>query len=133
MGKIIALRGRAVSGKTTTIHLLPAILIAHGHRHVSGAIPPDVDFSAIFENGKFKVGVTSIGDTYEDIHDALTHFVNAGCEVCICACRTWGRTVAAVNCFSTHPVQYVPKTIVSAPAHEAAANAADANTIFGLI
>ncbi len=139
MPKIIALKGKANSGKTTTIHLLPTVLLANGYHQVSQQpIPPAGDFEAVFENPikKIKLGVTSRGDTHDAVHNALDAFVNAGCDTCICACRTKDRvppgTNAAVNSFPTHPPQFVPKTLALIAA-QPAVNANDANTLFSLI
>ena len=138
MGRIIALQGRANSGKSTTINLLPTILLAHGYSRVAGMYQNHGgDFLDVFENGKQRVGVTSSGDTHDLVHDRLTDLVNAKCDVCVCACRTFDRvppgTVAAVNSFSGYTPQFVPKTIATSVAQEPIVNAADANTVFSLI
>ena len=138
MGRIIALQGRAQTGKTTTISMLPDILRANGYHQVAGMYQNhSPDFLDVFDNGVKKVGITSSGDTYDLVHDRLTDLVNAQCDVCICACRTYDRippgTVAAVNSFQGYIPQYVPKTITASVAQEPIVNANDAHIIFSLI
>lgn len=137
MKKIIALRGKANTGKTTTIRLLPALLLANDFSLMSGIIPEKGDFAAIFEKEKIRVGVTSAGDSHDLVEKPLKHFIDTNCDICVCACRTYDRvppgTVAAVDSFPTHPPQFVLKTIASSEAQEDASNAVDANTIFSLI
>lgn len=53
MSRIIALKGRGNSGKTTTISLLPNILLANGYSRVAGMFQQHgSDFLGVFENGK---------------------------------------------------------------------------------
>lgn len=135
MSRIIALQGRAGSGKTTTINLLPNILVAHGFRQVPGMYQPHgSDFLDVYEDGKIRVGVTSSGDTFDLVHDRLADLVTAKCDVCICACRTSDRvppgTIAAVQSFPGYTSQFLPKTYAPLPSQEATVNAADANTLY---
>lgn len=134
MSRIIALQGRGNCGKTTTIKLLPAILTSHGYHPITGMYQNHGnDFLDVYTNGKVKVGVTSSGDNYDLVHDRLADLVAAGCDVCICACRSYGGTHTAINSFSGYTPKYVPKTIASTPAQEPVVNAADANTLYSLI
>lgn len=138
MGRIIALQGRGETGKTTTIKLLPAILQANGYIPVAGMYQNHGnDFLDVFENGKQRIGVTSSGDTHDLVFDRLTDLINANCDICICACRTFDRTppgtVAAVRSFPTHVPQFVKKTIAGSIAQQPTVNATDANTIFNMI
>lgn len=139
MKKIIALRGRASSGKTSTIRLLPAFLLANGYSLIDGSMPPPTkgDFSAIFEKGEMKIGVTSAGDSHDLVHIPLKHFVDKGCDVCVCACRTCDRgprgTNLAVNSFPSYPPQFVDKTIAPSQPQEPVVNQADARIVFSRI
>lgn len=134
MGRIIALQGRANSGKSTTIHLLPAILLAHGYSRVAGMYQNHGgDFLDVFENGKQRVGVTSSGDTHDLVRDRLTDLVNAKCDVCVCACRTFGGTHTAIDNFTGYTPQYVQKNYAATPAQELAINTVDVNNLFSLI
>lgn len=134
MGRIIALKGRGNSGKTTTINLLPNILLANGYIKVAGMYQNhDRDFLDVFENGKQRVGVTSSRDTFDLVHDRLTDLVNAGCDVCICACRTSGGILTAIYNFTGYASHFEQKTYASNPAQEPRVNAIDANKLFSLI
>lgn len=134
MSRIIALKGRGNSGKTTTINILPNILIANGYSRVAGMYQKHGgDFLDVFENGKHRVGVTSSGDTYDLVHDRLTDLINAKCDVCVCACRTSGCTHTAIYNFTGYTSHFEQKTYAPTPAQEPIVNAADANKLFSLI
>lgn len=134
MSRIIALKGRGNSGKTTTINLLPNILLANGYNRVAGMFQQNGgDFLDVFENGKQRVGVTSSGDSYDLVHDRLTDLVNAKCDVCVCACRTSGGTHTAIYDFTGYTSLFEPKTYAVSPAQEPTVNASDANKLFSLI
>lgn len=134
MSRIIALKGRGNSGKTTTINMLPNILLANGYSRVAGMFQKHGgDFLDIFENGKKRVGITSSGDTYDLVHNRLTDLVNAKCDVCVCACRTSGGTHTAIYNFTGYTSHFEQKTYAVNPAQEPIVNAADANKLFSLI
>lgn len=134
MRRIIALKGRGCSGKTTTINLLPNILRANGYASVAGMHQKyGRDFLDVFENGTQRVGVTSSGDSYDLVHDRLTDLVNAGCDVCVCACRTSGGTHTAIYDFTGYVSHFEQKMYASNPAQEPIVNANDANKLFSLI
>lgn len=126
--------GRGDSGKSTTIIMLPAILIANGYTQVPGIRRNyGGDILDVFNNGTLTVGVMSRGDGYKEVFDGLTILVAAGCDVCICACRTWGGTHAAIHSFTAYTSHFQPKVYAAIPANEPIVNAADANTLFTLI
>jgi len=134
MRRIIALKGRGYSGKTTTINLLPNILRANGYISVAGMHQNyGRDFLDVFENGTQIVGVTSSGDSFDLVHDRLTDLVNAGCDVCVCACRTSGGTHTAISDFTGYVSHFEQKTYALNPAQEPIVNANDANQLFSLI
>jgi hypothetical protein len=138
MNGIIALQGKGSSGKTTTINMLPAILRANGYRPVPGKYRQHgAGFLDVYENGVIRLGVTSSGDTYDLVHDRLSDLINAGCTVCICACRTRDNvppgTIAAVNSFPGYIPTFIQKTYATTPAQEPITNAADANSLFNAI
>lgn len=91
------------------------------------------DFSDVFTDGKIKVGVTSAGDTYDLVLQRLTRLVGAGCDVCICACRTHGGTHTAIHSFRGYTYHFEQKTYATGSAAQLAANSADANKLFSLI
>ncbi len=134
MSRIIALKGRGNSGKTTTLNLLTNILMANGYSLVAGMYQNQGSyFLDIFENVKQRVGITSSGDTYDLVHDRLTDLINAKCDVCVCACRTSGGTHTAIYNFTGYTSHFEQKTYAATPAQEPIVNAADANKLFSLI
>lgn len=138
MGKIIALQGKGNSGKSTTITILRSLLLANGYSSVPSCYKfRGKDFSDILINGNKKIGVTSSGDNYKTVHARLSYFVNSGCDICICACRTHDRkppgSVAAVNSFPGHKPQFVKKTVKASAALQLQANTSDANTLLSRI
>jgi hypothetical protein len=138
MKRIIALQGRGDSGKSTTIGILHDLLLSGGYTQVPGAFTPHgKDFIDVLTDGKRKIGITSSGDTYDLVHDRLQELITAGCQVCICACRTADRippgTIAAVNSFSGYSPEFVQKTYAQNPNQEPSINASDANNVFNEI
>jgi hypothetical protein len=105
MKKIIALRGIGDSGKTTTIWVLREILPARGYPRVPGSfVDHGKDFSEVFDWNGVLVGVTSAGDSYDLVQGRLQELIDQGCQILICACRSFDRgghgTNAAINTFS---------------------------------
>lgn len=138
MGKIIALKGKGSSGKTTTIKLLPEILIQNGYKQNHGKYQPyGADFKDIFIKQGIKVGITSSGDTYDLVKDRLDEFIQENCDICICACRTSDRkplgTIAATQSFSGYTNEYIDKTYAQGEIQQKQANRADALTLFNKI
>jgi hypothetical protein len=134
MNRIIALKGRGNSGKTTTIHLLPNLLLNSGYKRVAGMYQKHgKDFLDVFENGKQRIGITSSGDTYDLVYHRLNDLVNAKCDVCVCACRTSGGTHTAIYKFKGYTSHFEQKTYAAYPVQESIVNATDANKIFSLI
>lgn len=133
--KIIALQGRGDSGKTTTIKMLPDILIANGFKQVPNKNKNyGGDFLDIFVNGNKKVGITSSGDTFDLVNNRLTDLVKEKCDVCICACRTSDRkppgTIAATKNFSGYTTEYVAKSYANVTSGQLKANQNDSQRLF---
>jgi hypothetical protein len=134
MSKIIALKGRAESGKSTTIGMLPAILIANGYTQLPGSRQNyGKDFLDIFTKGGIKLGITSAGDTYDLVYQRLTTLVSAKCDDIVCACRTHGGTHDAIDDFTGYTPEFIQKTYAPSVALETTVNTADANTVFAKI
>lgn len=96
---IIAFRGVANIGKSTTIKKTYELLLGKYPSAIieRRIIPPRVDISVIITiNGK-KIGIDSQGDPCGKLADRLHSFVEVDCQVIICATRTRGETVKAVN------------------------------------
>jgi hypothetical protein len=140
MPRILALQGKGNSGKTTTINLLPNILIANGYREITELREPHGrDFLKVFKKGRKKVGVTSLGDSFEVVFRSLNKFLSERCDVSVCACRTYDRprngrpahgTIAAVNSFPTYTVHFIEKTRSISISHQIRDNRRDAERLF---
>jgi hypothetical protein len=52
-----------------------------------------------------KIGIESQGDPNSRLEQSLKDFVNAGCDIIFCACRTSGMTVQWIN---SHKPKYTP-------------------------
>ena len=138
MKKIIALRGKGGSGKTTTINLLPSILNNHGYSQVENMYQSHgADFLDIFEKNGIKVGITSSGDSFDLVKDRLDDLVKESCDVCICACRTFDRrppgTNAATKRYSDYKTYYLEKEYASDSLARSKANASDAQKLYEMI
>lgn len=98
MKKVIALKGRSNIGKTSTLKLFndmltdnfPPVNIEH---HIDGK-----DIRVVYTlHGGIKVGIETQGDPYSRLPDSLGLFDRLGCKLIICACRSSGATVEAVE------------------------------------
>ena len=91
MKKVFALKGRRNVGKSQTIRTVDELLRAKyqsatvEHEHRTRA-----ELRVVLSIDGVKIGVESTGEN-------LDLFVNLGCEIVICATRTKGKTVNAVN------------------------------------
>ncbi len=112
MNTILVLRGRANVGKSTTIRKLSHLLLNNGFVEIEPAdYDEPYDFSAVFSKNNKKIGITSSGDTYDLVLEKLKKLVNNPCEVCICACRSRGRTNDAIFEFKDYSNLFIEKTI----------------------
>lgn len=90
---IIALRGRAGCGKTNSIGFLHESLVNDFVLIESSFSRVGSDFWSVFEVKGVRVGITSRGDTYDDVYgDLVNQLLSRDCSTLICACRTSDRT-----------------------------------------
>jgi hypothetical protein len=134
MQKIIALRGKGNSGKSTTIRILHDLLLQNEFRQVSSNLKAEGgDFIAIFSKNEKYIGITSSGDTYDLVHQHLLELVNAKCDICICTCRTFDRippgTSTAILEFTNLDNLFIEKTIDNYEATQSATNERDAQNL----
>jgi hypothetical protein len=138
MKRIISLRGRGNSGKSTTIRLLYDLLLQNDYLLNSSNFNVEGgDFIAIFsKNGKL-IGVTSSGDTYDLVHDCLEELGNANCNIIVCACRTYDRVPpgsnAAIIEFTNYKNQFIEKTVDENELKQRTTNRGDAQNLFTII
>ncbi|HMQ70413.1 MAG TPA: hypothetical protein PKA90_15595 [Ignavibacteria bacterium] len=116
MNTIIALRGKGNSGKSNTLRILDELLSQNDFESIRSSIELGyADFISIFsKNGKL-IGITSSGDTYDLVHDALSELINDRCVICVCACRSYDRvppgTNAEITEFTNYENLFLEKTL----------------------
>ncbi len=133
MGIIFALRGRANSGKTTTISLLYELTIGAGFQIVRTNFGIYMDFSSVFLYKGKRIGITSSGDNHDLVHARLQEFAQEGCEICICACRTYGGTNSAIENIPGYRHDYLEKSIGENVETQRVANQGDAQRLLTCI
>ena len=97
MKKVIALRGCSNIGKSNTIKKSYELLSTKYPNAGKDHEISDVDIRVILTIHGVKVGIESQGDPGGRLAKSLRLFVNFGCKVIVCATRTRGQTVDAVN------------------------------------
>jgi len=98
---VIAIWGASNQGKSSSINEIVNRLPAHfPTAHIDIRIAGG-DIQAIVTIGSVKIGIESAGDPGGRLPTSLALFVREGCEVIICATRTRGSTVTAVE--ALHP------------------------------
>ena len=131
MPKIISLQGKGNCGKSVTINILRSILSENGYKPVPGMYQQHgKDFMDIYTDGTKKIGVTSRGAADNILFKDLYELIKADCDVCICACRSTGKTLSAINSFSRHSKVFLQKTHEPSPKKQPIANNMDAITLF---
>ena len=138
MKKIIALRGKNNSGKSSTIRLLYDLLVAHGYKVVSSNLGHDgSDFRAVLKKRNALVGITSASDTYDLVHDDLEVLIGSGCSVCVCSCRSFDRneqgTNAAIESFKSYQKQFFDKTVAPVASKQSQFNKIDSQALLNSI
>lgn len=130
MSHIVALKGRANSGKSTTIKLVAQLLQQkYPNAPISVLISNTSDIKIIMNINGTKVGIESQGDPNSRLQQSLTDFVNAKCGVIICATRTSGMTFNWVNNYlSSHKITFIQQTY-SSPANYSASSNSTASQI----
>jgi hypothetical protein len=97
MKKVIALRGRSNVGKSSTIKQAYELLLAKYPRAEKEHEIFRVDIRVVLTINGVKVGIESQGDPGSRLVESLRLFVKLGCKIIVCATRTKGKTVDAVN------------------------------------
>ena len=97
MSNIFALQGKGNLGKTWTINQVYLELQnKYSTAQATLFTPNTIDVKAIMDipirGNIIKVGIESQGDPDSRLNSSLVDFVNANCDIIICACRTSGET-----------------------------------------
>ena len=130
MKKAIALKGKSKIGKSQTIRTvdellrakLPTAEVEHEHR-------TRVELRGVLSINGVKIGVESTGENIGRMQSSFDLFVSLGCEVIICATRTTGKTVNAVNTLEGYEVVWLEQRAQSAPFEQVLSNLAMARHI----
>jgi RNase H-fold protein (predicted Holliday junction resolvase) len=97
MKRAIALKGRADSGKTFTISKVYELLKAKYPPIEEEDFKIASDIRVILIIKGFKIGIESQGDPDSRLKNSLNLFIKKECDVIVCATRTRGQTVEAVE------------------------------------
>ena len=124
MKKVFALKGRRNLGKSQTIRTVDELLrgkypgarVEHEHR-------TRVELRGVLSINGVKIGVENSTKASFDL------FVSLGCEVIICATRTSGKTVNAVNALPGYEIVWLEQRAQSAPFEQVLSNLAMARHI----
>ncbi|MDO8206988.1 MAG: hypothetical protein Q7T38_04095 [Gallionella sp.] len=131
---VIALRGAANQGKSSSIKqafsLLKQKLSIDSISHeITGA-----DIRAVLTIGNIKIGIESQGDPNSRLTESLKLFTSLGCQIIICATRTRGATVKAVQDLNpSYTITFINKVGEKEVSKQAAVNLATANQIVTLV
>jgi hypothetical protein len=131
---IIAVCGVANKGKSRTIKIVYSLLkkvypTAIVEEHHIG-----VDITVVMTIDDVKVGIESQGDPNSRLFKNLDRFVKIGCKVIICATRSRGATVEAVNSLAGEfRIEWFPKVSISSASEHEAANRSDAQQIVAAV
>ena len=98
MKTLFALRGTSKRGKTQTIRTFdellrekyPNAIVEHEYR-------TGVELRAVLSIDGVRIGIETNGANIKKIKESFDLFVKLGCEIIVCATRTTGKTVAAVE------------------------------------
>ena len=132
MPDIFALQGVGNCGKTETLRILydeltkkyPNAGVQFIHRGNS-----DIAVILTGVNGNV-VGIETQGDPGSRLDETLKAFVNAGCDIIFCACRTRGMTVDWINARSRqYQIHFIPQNRIPSPSNQNAANQATAASL----
>ena len=123
MKKVFALKGRPNVGKSQTIRTVDELLrskypdagVDHEHR-------TKAELRVVLSIDGVKIGVESTGEN-------LDLLVSLGCEIIICATKTTGKTVNAVNALPGYEVVWLEQRAQSAPFEQVLSNLAMARHI----
>jgi ABC-type dipeptide/oligopeptide/nickel transport system ATPase component len=109
---LFALRGKSNTGKSQTLRTIVEML---SEKHPNGVIEHNhttkTDMRVALTINGVKIGVES----QEDPKESLDLFVRIGCDVIICATRTRGAAVDAVNELQGFDVQWLEQPQQSQP------------------
>ncbi|MDP3558335.1 MAG: hypothetical protein Q8T03_13265 [Bacteroidota bacterium] len=96
---IIANWGHGNQGKSNTVKRLTKLILEHYTTSITS--PVEINFTGdvktIITIEELKIGIESQGDPNSRLFESLKEFSKKSCSIIICATRTSGATVDAVN------------------------------------
>lgn len=96
--QVIALRGTANSGKSTTLRKVRELLEkAHPKAPIHIIHRLVVDFAIIIEINGVLIGIESQGDPGTRLENSIKTFKKRGCAIIVCCTRTRGGTVTVIE------------------------------------
>ena|SRR5690349_19652351 len=131
MKNLIVVRGVANTGKSESIKIAYQMFKTAYPRAKIQELFVGVDITIIITINGVKVGIESQGDPSSKLFRSLKHFVRTDCQLIICATRTRGGTVDAVNALSRkYEVNWIDKTRIPNPKRWKLNNRSVAREIF---
>jgi hypothetical protein len=129
--KVFALRGKSNVGKSQTIRTVVEMLNA---KHPSATIEHEkatkIDIRVVLTINNLKIGIESKGNPNSRlIKESLDLFVKIGCDLIICATRTSGATVGAVDELAGFDVEWLDQREQSRVTEQVLGNIAMARQI----
>lgn len=97
MKSIIAIYGKANSGKTSTIKKISRLLCQEYHYSSEKVEDKGDDIYQVLTKDTFKIGIISQGDVGSWVEEYLAELTKRECNLIICATRTRGKTCEAVD------------------------------------
>ncbi len=99
--KVIAIYGVADVGKSTSIKLAYDLLKSKYKEATVDELFVGADIKVVLTVNGTKIGIESQGDPGGRLKDSLSLFVKMGCHIIICATRSRGQTVQAVEALAS--------------------------------
>ena len=131
---IIAVRGVANKGKSRTIKIVYLLLKELYPTANIEELHIGVDITVVMTIEEVKVGIESQSDPDSRLFKNLKNFVKIGCKVIVCATRSRGATVEAVNSLAgDFRVEWFSKVSISSASEHEAANRSDAQQIVAAV
>jgi len=147
MNFIVALQGKARTGKTNTHGILRNILLDNGYDRIpvnlttgQSFTAPGNDFVEVLERDGVRIGICSAGDIPHYLNRSVDELIRYRCQIIFASCRTAGGTVSEIEDFYGFrytPADHVPiyklkLDVNAAPTNitETQCNQTDANLLF---
>jgi Ni2+-binding GTPase involved in maturation of urease and hydrogenase len=110
MKTVIGLYGPANTGKSATLKKVYELLKA---KHPNAPVTHEIinhDVRAIININGHRIGFESHGDPVSRIFTSISMFAREECDLIVCATRTRGRTVVAVESLKPqYSIKWIPK------------------------